>query len=76
MRCYGRTSSMVIATWMRLTGRLGAQAFFTTLSAKQTGYKQTLPWLKDILKTTKCGKLQRSMERIASRHSISKRVKY
>ena len=56
--------------------RLGAKAFYTTLLVKQTGYKKTLLWLKQILDTTKCGKLQRSMERVAIRHSTSKRVKY
>ena len=55
---------------------LGAMAFWTTLSVKQTGYKTVLSWLKEILQTTKCGKLQLSMERIASRHSISKRIRY
>jgi hypothetical protein len=56
--------------------RIGAKAFKTTLSAKQSGYKKILVWLDDIMESTKGGRLQRSMERIASRHSISKRMRY
>jgi len=71
-----RSRAMVIIRLELSNRRLGAKAFWTTLSVKQTGYKETLKWLKEILERTKCGKLQRSMERIASRHSISKKIKY
>ena len=74
---YWGPSSMVIITFgLVWQNRLGAKAFFTVLSVKQTGYKTILVWLKEILDSTKCGRLQRNMDRIASRHSISKRVKY
>lgn len=61
---------------MGSNGRLGAKAFWTTLSTKQTAYKATLKWLKDILENTKCGKLQRSMERISARYAVNKKIKY
>ena len=51
-------------------------AFYQTLQVKQTGYKESLKWLKEMIESSKGGKLQRSMERIVSRHSISKRMQY
>jgi len=59
-----------------LIGRLGAHAFWTMLSPKQTGYRRTVGWLKGIVESTNCGRLQRAMERVARKHSISRRVKY
>ena len=55
--------------------RLGATAFRKVLSRKQSGYKETLAFLKEMTVTIKCGKLQRSMERIVIKH-CPKRVKY
>jgi hypothetical protein len=55
--------------------RLGAMAFLKILSAKRSGYSETLASLEDMTVTIKCGKLQRSMERIVLKHS-PKRIKY
>ena len=54
--------------------RLGAKAFWNVLSPRQTGYRTTLVWLEGIIEGTKCGKLQRTMERIVSRHSKKLKV--
>jgi len=59
-----------------LTSRLGAKAFLTVLAAKQTGYNETINWLKEMMKGNHCGRLQRSVERIASRHNRTNRIKY
>jgi hypothetical protein len=72
----GATSALVYFRLNWSDVRLGAKAFWTTLSTKQTAYKTTLKWLKDILDSTKCGKLQLSMERISRRYAINRKIRY
>jgi hypothetical protein len=59
-----------------LTFRLGAKAFFVVLTPKQTGYYETLKWLREMMTRNHCGRLQRNVERIAARYNITRRVKY